>query len=91
MNKADFISKVAEVTGETKSATKYNVEVMFEVMTDVLVSGDTVEYPGFGKFSTVDRDARTARNPKTGEAVEVPAKKAVKFSASSVLKNAVNE
>ena len=91
MNKADFISKVAELTGDTKVATKANVEAVFDAMIDVLVSGDTVEYPGFGKFKVKERDAHTARNPKSGETVEVEAKKSVRFTPSSLLKSAINE
>jgi DNA-binding protein HU-beta len=53
-------------------------------------AGDRVAWPGFGSFSRTQRKARTGRNPRTGEAVKIPATKAVKFSPSSTLKDYMN-
>ena len=57
---------------------------------DALASGDDVKITGFGGFEVKTREARTGRNPRTGEPVEIPASKYVSFSAGSVLKDKVN-
>ena len=91
MNKPEFVAAVAELLDTPKSTTKPYVDAVFDAIIDALADGETVEISGFGKFSTTDRDAYTARNPKTGESVEVEAKKSIKFKASGVLKDVVNQ
>ena len=91
MNKSDFIVRLAGNLDDTQVATKAMLETTLETVAEVLAEGDSVELHGFGKFEVVERNARKGRNPKTGEAVEVPAKKAVKFSAFASLKDVVNE
>lgn len=56
----------------------------------MLKAGEEVNIPGLGRFKTIDKSARTGRNPRTGEAVEIPARKAVKYSQTSTLKTALN-
>jgi len=90
MTKAELIKVVSERTGATQVATKPMVEAVFEAMTDTLSDGENVEIVGFGKFVVSQRDAHTARNPKTGEAVEVEAKNRVTFAASNLLKATLN-
>ena len=66
------------------------VKAIFEAIKEAVKAGDKVDIAGFGSFQSVERAARTSRNPKTGEAVAVPAKKAVKFKASKTFKDTLN-
>lgn len=89
MNKADIINKVHEELGSTKADAEKAVETMLSCIIDSLTSGQEVSIAGLGIFSTKMRDARTARNPRTGEAIEVPAMRVPKFRAAKALKEAV--
>ena len=85
MNKTDLINAIAEKTGMTKVAAKDAMNACFESMQEALKKGDKVNLIGFGTFLVVDRKARTAKNPRTGKAVKVAAKKVAKFKPSSNL------
>jgi len=89
LNKADLVNHVAEAAGLSKAAAGDAVEAVLSGITSTLAAGDSVSLVGFGTFSVADRAARTARNPRTGEAIEVPASKAPKFKAGKALKEAV--
>jgi len=89
LNKADLINHVASSAGLSKSAAGDAVEAVLAGVTDTLAGGGSVSLVGFGTFSVTDRAARTARNPRTGEAINVPASKAPKFKAGKALKDAV--
>lgn len=65
------------------------VKDVFDVIQNELTDGDGVAIHGFGSFSVAERAARTARNPTTGEPVQVPAKRAVKFKPAKALKDAL--
>jgi len=67
------------------------VETIFDEITDALSRGDRVELRGFGAFSVKHRDARTGRNPRTGESVEVPAKKLPFFKTGKLLRERLNK
>lgn len=67
-----------------------DVKALFDTIVSTVASGEEVSIHGFGSFLAIDKEARTARNPKTGEAVNVPAHKAPKFKVSSAFKAAVN-
>ncbi|QWC56712.1 integration host factor subunit beta [Erythrobacter sp. 3-20A1M] len=67
------------------------VEIFFDEIAGRLAEGGRVELRGFGAFSTRERDARTGRNPRTGEAVEVPAKRVPYFKAGKEMREALNE
>lgn len=90
MNKQDLINKMASEAGITKLAAKAALQAFEHGVIEALANGDSVQMVGFGTFSTTQRSARTARNPATGEAVQVPAKTAVKFKAGKGLAEAVN-
>ena len=90
MNKQDLINKMAEEAGITKGQAHTALQAFEHGVTEALANGDSVQMVGFGTFSTTQRSARTARNPATGEAVQVPAKTAVKFKAGKGLAEAVN-
>jgi DNA-binding protein HU-beta len=91
MNKNEFIDKLTEKTGLSKKASKESLEATLEIITEALVEKDTVSFIGFGTFSTVDRDARTARVPGTKKEVHVPAKTICKFKVGKALKDAVEK
>lgn len=79
MNKADLVEKVAKKTSLTKVQSEQVIDAALEVITRAVSRGDEVKIVGFGTFSRSARKARSARNPKTGAAVEVPAGKVPKF------------
>lgn len=85
MNKQDVVEKVREL-GLTKDQATKAVDTVLDTITESLKGGDGVQFTGFGQFVVVDKPARTARNPKTGESVKVPAKQVVKFRAGSGLR-----
>jgi len=89
MNKADLINHVASTTDLSKASATSAVEAILNGIAGTLSNGNTVSLVGFGTFSVVERAARTARNPRTGEAIEVAASKAPKFKAGKALKDAV--
>ena len=89
MNKKMMIKAIAEKTGYTQKDVAVVVDAMIETVTEVMVAGEDVKVSGLGKFSVSERAAREGRNPQTGEAIEIPATKSIKFKASSTLKNAV--
>lgn len=90
MNKNELVSAVADQSDLTKSQVSELVDNVLETITNALKSGDEVRLLGFGNFGVTDRKATTARNPRTGDLVNVPASKAPKFKAGKALKEAVN-
>lgn len=89
MNKADLINHVADAAGLSKAAAGEAVEAVLGGITGALKNGDSVSLVGFGTFSVAQRAARTARNPRTGETINVGPSKAPKFKAGKALKDAV--
>ncbi|MFQ5582420.1 MAG: HU family DNA-binding protein [Mariprofundaceae bacterium] len=89
MNKADLINHVAASAGLSKSAASDAVEAVVGGVTGALRNGDSVSLVGFGTFSVVHRAARTARNPRTGEPINIGPSRAPKFKAGKALKDAV--
>jgi DNA-binding protein HU-beta len=88
--KAELIDAVADSAGVSKADAERTIGAFFEYVVDSTKNGDKVAWPGFGSFSTTKRSARTGRNPQTGAEVKIPASTAMKFSASSTLKSALN-
>jgi len=89
MNKADIINKVHEELGITKADAERAVETIMSNIVETLAAGQEVSIAGLGIFSAKMRNARTARNPRTGEPIEVPAMRVPKFRAAKALKDAV--
>ncbi len=89
MKKVDLINHVAAEAGLSKVDAGAAVDAVVGGITGALSSGDSVSLVGFGTFSVTNRAARTARNPRTGEAIQVAASKAPKFKAGKGLKDAV--
>src|SRR6476646_4301346 len=90
LTKADLIQEVERITELKRSDSESIVETIFESIIDALQKGDKIEIRGFGSFRTRQRRGRIGRNPKTGEKVEVPAKKIPFFKPSKELKDFVN-
>jgi DNA-binding protein HU-beta len=90
MNKGELVSAVAEKTGLSKPQATDAVDAALEAVAEALKKGEDVKLVGFGTFTVADRPAGEARNPRTGEKVQVPASKAPKFKAGAGLKDAVN-
>lgn len=93
MNQAELIDAIAghhSNTGVSKTAIKFVLDAQADVAKAELYTGGEVTLPGLGKLSVSERAARTARNPRTGDKIAVPAKKAPKFDAVKALKDAVN-
>jgi len=89
INKAFLIDEISKTLGGSRSDAEKIVVGIFEKMTETLKSGYEVSIAGFGIWSVKDRAARQARNPRTGELVQVAATKVVKFRPSKTLKEAV--
>ena len=90
MNKNDLVDSVASGTGMTKVNAAGAVDAVFDSITQALQGGNEVRLVGFGTFSVANRAATTGRNPRTGEAINIPASKQPKFKAGKGLKSAVN-
>ena len=91
MNKNELVAAVAAKTGLTKKDAEKAVLAMVDTVTEALVKGDKVMLVGFGSFETKTREARIGRNPKTKEAINIPATRAPLFKAGKALKDAVAE
>ncbi len=89
MNKTELIAKIAEKAEISKKDAENAVNAFTNVVTDALIGGDKVQIVGFGTFEVAERAARTGRNPKTGETIEIGASKSPKFKAGKALKDAV--
>lgn len=90
MNKPEFISAVAEKSGETKKSTEAVYSAIVQVVQDELVKGEKIQLLGFGNFEISERSARSGRNPQTGEKMTIPASRVPKFRPGKALKEAVN-
>jgi DNA-binding protein HU-beta len=88
--KAEMIDAVAGKAGVTKADAENTIAAFFDYVVATTKAGDKVSVPGFGSFSTTQRSARTGRNPQTGAPVQIAASTAMKFSASSKLKDTLN-
>ena len=85
MNKTELVAAVAAKTELTKKDAEKAVSAVLETVAETLAAGEKVQLVGFGTFEIREREARTAKNPRTGKAVKVPAKKVAKFKAGSKL------
>ena len=89
MNKTELIAAVAEKTGLTKKDAERVVNATFETVTASLAKGEKVAVSGFGNFEVKAREARVGRNPRTKEAIQIPATRLPAFKAAKALKDAV--
>jgi DNA-binding protein HU-beta len=91
MNKNELISAVSEATELSKKDATAAVNATIDAISKAMAEGDKVQLIGFGTFETRERSAKTAKNPRTGETVEVAACKAPAFKAGKALKELVNK
>ena len=90
LTKADLIEEVLKVTELPRKESEIIVETIFDSIIEAIQKGEKIEIRGFGSFRTRQRRGRVGRNPKTGEKVEVPAKRIPFFKPSKELKDLVN-
>ncbi|OHB33168.1 MAG: integration host factor subunit beta [Desulfuromonadaceae bacterium GWC2_58_13] len=91
MTKSELIERLSFVSGSVnKKEAELIINTIFDSIGDALVSGDRVEIRGFGSFTIRERDAREARNPKSGEIVKIPTKKTPFFKTGKELRERVN-
>lgn len=90
MNKAEFVRALAEKSGLTIKDSTAALEATLDIIKESLQKGESVSFVGFGVFEVKNRAARTGRNPRTKEAVQIAASKAPAFKPGKLLKEAVN-
>lgn len=89
MTKADLVEQVAKKVNLTNKAAKEAVSAVFAIIGDALKKGDKVVVTGFGTFMVRSRASRTGRNPQTGAAINIPARKTPGFTSGKALKKSV--
>ncbi len=90
--KADIVDHLANtVEGITKKQAGESFDAVFDYISDTLADGDKIQVPGFGTFQVSQSKERQGHNPKTGEAMTIPASNKVRFKAGKNLKESVNE
>ena len=89
MNKGDLITSVARASGLTKLDSEKAINATFQSITASLTKGDYAFVMGFGRFTVAQRQSTTGRNPRTGEKIQIPAKRVVRFTSAQPLKAAV--
>jgi integration host factor subunit alpha len=91
MTKADIVEKVHNRTGFSKKESSEAVESILDILKENLEQGNKVKLSGFGNFVIRHKDVRKGRNPKTGEEMEISARKVLTFKPSQKLKDFINE
>lgn len=89
MIKADLINKISKEMDISKQEAETGVNLFFQTIKEAIEKGEEIELRGFGSFRFRQREARTGRNPRTGESVSVPPKKVLYFKPSKHLKNVI--
>ncbi len=91
MNKAEFIAEISQVSGFSKNDTEKLVDATFDVIGNALKNGEEVRLLSFGIFTSVLQKAKTARNPRTGEKIDVPERMVPKFKPGKPLKDKIEK
>jgi len=89
LNKKSLAEAVSEAIGSSKADAERAIDTVVDTIVDALKKGEEVSIAGLGIFSTKMRKARTARNPRTGETIQVPEMRVAKFRVAKALKDAV--
>lgn len=89
MTKADIVEKIAEKCGITKRESIDILESVFNILKSTLENGEDIKISGFGKFEVKNKHSRKGRNPQTGEAIIIEARKILSFKPSTILKKSV--
>lgn len=90
LTKAELIDSVYEKVGFSKKEAAELVELVFESMKEDLCKGQSIKISGFGKFRVRAKKSRMGRNPQTGEAMEISARKVLTFTPSRILRDGIN-
>jgi len=90
MNKSELVAAMSEKSGLTKADSERAYKAFVETVSETLADGDSISLIGFGSFLVRERSARTGRNPRTGETIQIKASKNPSFKAGKALKDAVN-
>ncbi len=90
MNKSELIDSLASTADLSKADASKALDGFIDVVTNAMKGGDQVTIVGFGTFLVRKRDARSGRNPRTGETIQIPASNVPSFKAGKALKDAVN-
>ena len=91
MTKADLAEKIQDATGFTRKDSAETLESIFSIIKDTLESGENLKIPGFGNFLVREKADRRGRNPQTGAAVTIKARRILTFKPSTLLKQALNK
>ncbi len=91
MNKTELVDAIAKDCDLSKVAAQRVLESLLDHVVQTVAKGDTVQLVGFGAFHAAKRAARTGRNPRTGEDLQIPAANTVKFTVGKAFKDAVNK
>ena len=89
MNKVELVNTLSAKTGQTKRAAEEMLDAVLDTIKDTVADGDKVTLVGFGTFAMTERSARRGRNPRTGDAIDIPAKKVPRFVPGKDFKDAV--
>lgn len=89
MKKPDFVKKIAETTGYPVQEVDKILKAMVRCLQEALKNGEVVSFSGLGSFRVKSRKAKPARNPKTGEVIQVPAGKKVSFKPTNTLRKII--
>jgi integration host factor subunit alpha len=90
MTKADIVERVSERCGIPKKDSIEMVESVFNILKDTLENGEEIKISGFGKFEVKSKHARKGRNPQTGDAITIEARRILTFKPSTILKYNIN-
>ncbi|MBL4867072.1 MAG: HU family DNA-binding protein [Pseudomonadales bacterium] len=90
MNKSDLIDAIATAADIPKAVAGRALDATLDTVSETLTNGEQVVLVGFGTFSVKERAARTGRNPRTGDPIDIPAARIPSFKAGKALKEAVN-
>lgn len=91
LTKADIVEALYERVGFSKKEAADLVELVFDTLKDTLSTGKKVKISGFGNFVVREKNARVGRNPQTGKAIQISARRVLTFRPSQVLRTEVNE
>lgn len=91
LTKADLVDSIHEKIGFSKKEAADIVELIFDTIKGALTDGDKIKISGFGNFVVREKRARTGRNPQTGQAIEISARRVLTFKPSQVLRSEVND
>lgn len=89
MNKTEFVSEIAAQADVSKAVATRALDAMLDTITKALKKGDSVSFVGFGTFDRRRREARTGRNPRTGESIKIPAANVPSFRPGKSLKDSI--